>query len=57
VLGHNHPSGICNPSSKDVSATKILADELSRVGVELLDHIIAAPDGICSMRESGLMGN
>jgi DNA repair protein RadC len=55
VLGHNHPSGICNPSNKDVFATKILADELSRVGVELLDHIIVAPDGVCSMRESGLI--
>ena len=56
VLGHNHPSGISNPSSKDVYATKIISDELMRVGVELLDHIIVAPDGVCSMRESGLMG-
>ena len=57
VLGHNHPNGISNPSSKDVYATRIIADELARVGVELLDHIIVAPDGVCSMRESGLIGN
>ena len=56
VLGHNHPSGISNPSSKDVYATKIIADELARIGVELLDHIIVAPDGVCSMYESGLLG-
>jgi len=55
VLGHNHPGGISNPSSKDVYTTRIISDELARVGVRLLDHIIVAPDGVCSMRESGLL--
>jgi DNA repair protein RadC len=57
VIAHNHPNGICNPSGKDVFTTKILADELSRVEIELMDHIIVAPDGCCSMQEIGMMKN
>ncbi|MDL2232793.1 hypothetical protein LJC63_04340 [Ruminococcaceae bacterium OttesenSCG-928-L11] len=57
ILAHNHPYGICNPSSADVRTTSLLFDELRRVDVELVDHIIVAPDGVCSMRELGMMPN
>lgn len=55
VLAHNHPNGICTPSSRDLSATSVLARELLRVDVELIDHIIIAPDGIYSMKEKGML--
>ena len=53
VLAHNHPNGICNPSSSDLRTTNILFEELRRVDIELFDHIIVAPDGTCSMKERG----
>ena len=55
VLAHNHPNGLCNPSQKDVCTTKILQNELARVNVELYDHVIIAPDGAFSMRESCML--
>ncbi|MCL2056765.1 MAG: DNA repair protein RadC [Oscillospiraceae bacterium] len=55
VLAHNHPYGICNPSGADLRTTQILAEELRRVDVELMDHIIVAADGVCSMREQGMI--
>lgn len=55
VLAHNHPLGICNPSSQDLRMTSIISDELRRVGVELFDHVIIAPDGEYSMREKDML--
>jgi len=55
VLAHNHPHGICNPSRADLRTTYILSTELHRVDVELMDHIIVAADGVCSMREQGMI--
>lgn len=55
VLAHNHPSGICVPSSQDLRVTSIISDELYRVGVELFDHIIFAPNGEYSMRDKGML--
>ncbi|MGI6403295.1 MAG: JAB domain-containing protein [Oscillospiraceae bacterium] len=54
LLAHNHPDGLCNPSSRDLRTTSILFEELARVGVELMDHIITAPDGVYSMVEHGM---
>ncbi|MDR2908882.1 MAG: hypothetical protein LBU86_03235 [Oscillospiraceae bacterium] len=54
VLAHNHPGGICNPSSHDLRTTSIVFDELRRVGIELIDHIIVAPDGVYSMVENSM---
>lgn len=54
ILAHNHPGGFCNPSRKDLNTTFILYEELKRVDVELIDHMIVAADGIYSMQESGM---
>lgn len=54
VIAHNHPNGICNPSSQDLRTTSILFDELQRVDIELFDHIIVAPDGTYSMRKNNM---
>ena len=55
IIAHNHPNGICIPSSTDVRTTAILRNETAKVNIELIDHIIAAPDGVCSMREQGML--
>lgn len=58
VLAHNHPHGLPNPSTIDVHTTSRLGAELSRIGIELFDHIIVAPSGAFSMREAGMnLGN
>ncbi|MGN0569553.1 MAG: RadC family protein [Candidatus Fimenecus sp.] len=40
ILVHNHPSGICAPSRKDIDATIAVADIMEAIGIRLSDHII-----------------
>ena len=51
VIAHNHPGGICNPSREDLHTTGLVCNELRRLDIELMDHIIVADDGVCSMAE------
>ena len=55
IVAHNHPDGICNPSREDVHTTKLIYDQVRHVNIELMDHIIVAPDGVCSMAESNML--
>ena len=55
ILAHNHPNGICNPSREDLHTTKLICDQVRHVNIELMDHIIVAPDGVCSMAESNML--
>ena len=55
VVGHNHPGGICNPSREDLHTTGLVCGELRRLGIELMDHIIVADDGVCSMAECKML--
>lgn len=52
VLGHNHPSNVCTPSTADKSITKRIQNACSTIDVSVLDHIIVG-DGIYSFAESG----
>ena len=54
LLAHNHPYGLCIPSGRDLQTTRIIYEELKHVDVELIDHIIIAPDGAYSMKENGM---
>lgn len=54
IIAHNHPYGICNPSSQDLRTTSILYDEFKRVDIELCDHIIVASDGVYSMKKKNM---
>ena len=53
VLAHNHVSGLAFPSQDDIATTNDLAPFLSRMGVELLDHLIFVDDDMVSLRDSG----
>jgi len=55
VIAHNHPNGICIPSNRDLRTTTVLLEELMRVDVELMDHIVVAPDGEYSMAENNMI--
>lgn len=53
VLAHNHVSGIAFPSADDIATTESLASILSRLGIELADHVIFVDDDMVSLRDSG----
>jgi DNA repair protein RadC len=40
ILGHNHPSGVCEASAADRAITRRLSDALALVDVRVLDHFI-----------------
>lgn len=55
VLCHNHPSGSLYPSNEDIEVTSRLKIASWYHGIKLMDHIILAKDGYCSMMERGAM--
>jgi DNA repair protein RadC len=55
ILGHNHPSGIAEPSEADRSITLKLAKALALVEIRLLDHVVVSRGGHVSLAERGLV--
>ncbi len=53
ILGHNHPSGVAEPSEADRSITLKLAKALGLVEVRLLDHVVVTRGGHVSLAERG----
>ena len=45
ILAHNHPSGSLEPSQEDVELTRRLYRAGNLLGIDVLDHIILAPNG------------
>lgn len=56
VLCHNHPNGLALPSENDVLFTKQIAETISNVGVQLIEHIIVADTDFVSMAQSEQYG-
>lgn len=48
---HNHPSGLANPSLADLFITKQLINAGNILQLSILDHIIIAKEGYCSLKE------
>lgn len=55
IVGHNHPSGVSEPSEADRSITLKLARALALVEIRLLDHVVVSRGGHVSLAERGLM--
>lgn len=56
VLAHNHPCGSMRPSTADIEMTRTLKNACGALEIDIHDHIIIAKgEGVCSMREAGLM--
>ena len=56
VLAHNHPSGQLRPSQADKAITKKLVKGARYLDMEVLDHIILAPEGgYYSFADDGLI--
>ena len=53
VLAHNHPSGVADASSDDISITKKLQKAGKIMGINVVDHIISAAEitlSVCRKR-------
>jgi len=53
IFGHNHPSGVTNPSKADIDLTKRLKEALGLFDIRLLDHLVVAGDDHVSLSERG----
>jgi DNA repair protein RadC len=55
IVGHNHPSGVSEPSEADRNITLKLAKALALVEIRLLDHVVVSRGGHVSLAERGLV--
>ena len=55
IIAHNHPSGDPTPSSHDLELTTRLIEAGTLLGIEVLDHLIIATNGVVSLRALGAM--
>lgn len=55
ILGHNHPSGVAEPSEADQLITRRLRSALDLVDIRLLDHFVIGGDNITSLAARGLL--
>lgn len=53
IVGHNHPSGVAEPSESDRGITLRLARALELVEIRLLDHVVVSRDTHVSLAERG----
>lgn len=55
IFGHNHPSGVAEPSAADRAITTRLQQALALVDIRVLDHFILGDGRPCSMAQRGLL--
>ena len=55
VIAHNHLSGDCRPSQKDILATRHLQDLGYALDLRLLDHMIFTRERFFSMAAAGML--
>lgn len=55
ILLHNHPSGCAEPSAEDIEMTQQLSLASHTLGIALVDHVIVARRGACSLAELGVI--
>ncbi|MFZ2207243.1 MAG: DNA repair protein RadC, partial [Porticoccaceae bacterium] len=55
IVGHNHPSGVAEPSADDRRITARLREALALVDVRLLDHFVVGAGQVVSLAERGLL--
>jgi DNA repair protein RadC len=54
IAGHNHPSGVADPSAEDYAVSEVLQAAGELLNIDLLDHIIVGQAGnFVSMRRIG----
>nr|WGD77296.1 DNA repair protein RadC [Bacillus subtilis] len=53
IVGHNHPSGMPEPSKEDIEVTKRLVEAGKIIGIDVIDHIIVGDETYTSLKEKG----
>lgn len=53
LIGHNHPSGVAEPSAADRRITERLRDALALIEVRLLDHLVVGDGAAQSLAARG----
>jgi DNA repair protein RadC len=55
IIVHNHPSGVSQPSSHDISATRRVVEACMLFDLVVIDHIIIAREGHFSFKSNGYL--
>ena len=55
IVGHNHPSGDCEPSSEDRMLTRRLQEAGDVLGIPVLDHLVATRGRYVSLADRGVI--
>jgi DNA repair protein RadC len=55
ILVHNHPSGDPTPSAADIDMTRQVVEAGRALRIAVHDHLIAARDGVASLKALGLI--
>lgn len=55
IFAHNHPSGVAEPSSADITLTRRLKTALELVDIRVLDHFVIGNNEAVSFAERGLL--
>ncbi len=55
VIAHNHPYGMAQPSSEDITLTQQLQQACNLLEIHLIDHFIIAADSYFSFAEQQLL--
>ncbi len=56
IIGHNHPSGSCEPSTSDYNITSNLNSGLRQLNIKMLDHLIICDEKTFSFAKSNFFG-
>ena len=55
IFGHNHPSGVTEPSQADRRITERLKQALELIDVTVLDHLVVGNTGFTSFARRGIL--
>lgn len=55
ILGHNHPSGVAEPSAADRRITERITSACALIDLRVLDHIIVSGAAYYSFAEQGII--
>ena len=55
ILSHNHPDGICEPSTSDIKTTMKITKLLHLHSFVVADHIIVGTNGYYSFNQNNMM--
>lgn len=55
IMGHNHPSGNCKPSSEDMALTRKLRKAGAVLDINVYDHLIVGAENYYSFSDEGTM--